>query len=382
MISAWTSDHLQALSPDFPPRPPPITAADAAPVIPGLDIWDMWPLALADGGTADIAGGTLWFALSAPVQPDPIDRHRLARIRLLHLRGAQWRDCGDALPDGFSPGSREWSGSAILDPDGAKVILFFTAAGRQGEPRPTMEQRLFQTSGILDLSGAHPSIRAWSTPRQSAASDGEVYDPADAPEGAPGTIKAFRDPAYFRDPADGRSYLLFAASLKRSSHAANGAVGLARATGDTRDRWALLPPIIHADGLNNELERPHALYKNEMYYVFWSTQRHTFAANGPKGPNGLYGMVAPALRGPYRPLNGSGLVVANPDSEPTQAYSWWVMGDGQVTSFVDYWGMGGRALIDHPELIRTQFGGTPAPFLALHLDGDRAVLDQTPAAGG
>ena len=40
--------------------------------------------------------------------------------------------------------------------------------------------------------------------------------------GAIGTIKAFRDPAFFRDPADGCDYLLFTASLAASASAWNG----------------------------------------------------------------------------------------------------------------------------------------------------------------
>ncbi|OYV65938.1 MAG: hypothetical protein B7X09_04355 [Acidiphilium sp. 21-66-27] len=140
-------------------------------------------------------------------------------------------------------------------------------------------------------------------------------------------------------------------------------------------RWTLLDPLITADGVCNELERPHAVSYRGQYYVFWSTQATVFEQGGPVGPTGLYGMVAPSLFGPYRPINGSGLVLANPPSEPTQAYSWWVMGDLSVTSFVDYWGLRGRMPATNPELARSQFGGVPAPFLQLRLDGDRAWLE-------
>ena len=331
----------------------------------------MWPLALADGSTADVAGGTLWFALAAPCLPDPVDRHTLARIRLLHQRDRAFCDCGSALPDGANPGSREWSGSAVLD--AGAVTLFYTAAGRRGEPVPTFEQRLHQVAGTLDTGGAQPRIAWHGSPWESVQSDDATYVLANQATGLPGQIKAFRDPAYFRDPADGASYLTFAASLKNTAHQANGVVGIARAEHGMAD-WRLLPPLLSADGVNNELERPHVVVSGGQYYLFWSTQRHTFAASGPSGPNGLYGMVARRLSGPYRPLNGCGLVFANPPAEPTQAYSWWVMPDGLVTSFVDYWGMAGRRLADHPELTRGRFGGTPAPFLRMRLQGDRAWL--------
>jgi len=372
MQTIWTAAHINAI--DKIPSAPVITASDVKPILPGLDVWDMWPLALRDGSTASVQGGVLWFALSAPIQPDPIDRHGLARISLLLQHGEDWVDCGHAFPDGFAPGSRDWSGSAIYDFCERRVTLFFTAAGRRGEGKLTVEQRLFQTSGTLDEVRGKPVILDWTAPREIVASDDEIYTLVNQAEGAPGKLKAWRDPGYFRDPADGRSYVVFAASLKTSVHEANGLVGMARAVDEELSAWELLPPLLSADGLNNELERPHILWRQGLYYLFWSTQRHVFAQGGPNGPNGMYGMVADSLFGPYRPLNGTSLVIANPASEPTQAYSWWVLGEGAVTSFVDYWGMQGRTLADHPELLRAQFGGVPAPFLRVVLEGERAYL--------
>ena len=136
-----------------------------------------------------------------------------------------------------------------------------------------------------------------------------------------------------------------------------------------------MPPLIDADGVNNELERPHLVVHNGLYYVFWSTQRHMFAIEGAAGPTGLYGMVASSVLGPYRPLNGSGLVAGNPVAEPHQSYSWWVCNDLSVVSFVDHWGLNGRALADEPALNRGQFGGTPAPVFTLELDGDCTRID-------
>ena len=56
----------------------------------------------------------------------------------------------------------------------------------------------------------------------------------------------------------------------------------------------------------------------------------------------LYGFVAPALAGPWEPVNGSGLVLRNPEAEPLQAYSWLVLPDLRVTSFVDCHSLAGR----------------------------------------
>ena len=77
-------------------------------------------------------------------------------------------------------------------------------------------------------------------------------------------------------------------------------------------------------------------------------------------------MVSDRLSGGWLPLNGTGLVLANPPSAPRQAYSWLVLPDLQVTSFVDAWG--------HDGSDAGRFGATFAPMLQLRLDGATAGL--------
>lgn len=354
----------------FPPgadKIPVIGADDVRPLVPGLDLWDSWPLAHPDGRTAVIDGRQIWFFLSAPQFADPVERHGHARIRLLSRPvdgGADsWRDHGHALPDGLNPGSREWAGSAVLEDDGG-VTLYYTVAGRRGEAALSFEQRLFAVTGTLAADG----IGDWDEPAELCAPDGVRYVRAAGTEaGAPGTIKAFRDPFFFRDPVTGRDHIVFTASAAWSADPHNGMVGLATRTADG---WVLDDPLIDAVGINNELERAQAHFRGGCYYLLWSTQTHTFAPPGPAGPNGLYGMVADSLAGPWRPINGTGLIAANPADEAAQSYSWVVTGEDEVWSFVDYWGMRGRALADHPELLRTRFGGTAAPVFRLVFDGD------------
>ena len=74
-------------------------------------------------------------------------------------------------------------------------------------------------------------------------------------------------------------------------------------------------------------------------------------------------MVAPSLFGPWMPLNGTGLVAANPPAAPMQAYSWLVLPDLRVGSFVDR----------IPTSDGRDFGGMPAPEYRLILEGDRAL---------
>lgn len=372
MTSVWSPRHVALIGDSRRAEAPPIAAKDVRPVLQDLDLWDMWPLALVDGTTANVLGGELWMMLSAPKFANPDDRHDWARIRLLYQKDGEWSDRGPLLPEGMSPGTRQWSGSAILNPADGAVTLFFTAAGRAGEPERRFEQRLFQTVGRLEFTKEGPAITGWSAPVESVASDGDIYVRTELAPAAPGMIKGFRDPGYFRDPRGEREHLLFAGSLNGSANPYNGVIGMAQSRGSAG--WSLLPPLISADGLCNELERPHLIYAREAYYVFWSSQASVFDPRGPIGPTGLYGMVAPNLDGPYQPLNQSGLVIANPATAPAQAYCWWVTNDLRVHSFIDRWIEGPAAPALPADRSLRPFGGTLAPVLRLELDGDRAVL--------
>ncbi|NKB15817.1 MAG: HAD hydrolase-like protein [Sphingomonadales bacterium] len=253
----------------------------------------------------------------------PALRHFEAKIHWIERLGPSWVDLGPVLPDFAVPYEREWAGSALLD-DGV-LSLFFTAAGTAARSGG-YQQQLWASSAPL---GADGWPDGWSIPAPVITGYGPHYMPADAHEGEAGKIKAFRDPAYFRDPADGTEYLAFTASLGQSDNAFNGAFGLA-VRGPLG--WVLAPPCLHADGVNNELERAHLVFYGKHYYAFWSTQTATFAPGLRHAPGGLYGMVADSMAGPWRPLNGSGLVLANPADCPQQTYSWYVDADLTVCS--------------------------------------------------
>lgn len=369
--SVWSASAVAAIAGLPAPTAPSIGPATAKPLIPGVDLWDHWPVQTRDGRIAAVGGGALYMFLSAPAGADPDHRHGMARIRAMHETSTGWRDLGLLLPDGHSPGSREWAGSAMLSDDQATLTLYFTAVGRRGEPVPSFDQRIFETSAELRAAAGSIEFGPWSPPIECVAADGVTYTRDMAGGGAIGTIKAFRDPSYFHDPADGGEYLLFTGSLAASASDWNGAIGLAGRTPE--GKWAPRPPLITADGVNNELERPHVIVRDAIYYLFWSTQRKVFAAGGPSGPTGLYGMAADHLAGPWRPLNGTGLVVANPDAAPAQAFSWLVRPDLNVLSFVDLPGLS-RPPRDAAEA-RAHFGGTPAPLVRIGLDGDRSWIE-------
>lgn len=370
----WTHRHLRRVVQTPATTAPAIGPAVPPRILPHHDVWDMWPVQEADGSPAVIHGTELWMALCAPAAGHPEDRHDHARIRLLARPGGRWEDLGYVFDDGTSPGSREWSGSAVRRPDGT-ISIFYTAAGRRGEPRPTFHQRVVEARPRL-LAGPHAvHLQRRVEHREVLRSDGRAYLPADEVDGAPGRIRAFRDPSWFRDPADGREYLLVAASIPWHDRFM-GAIALARATSGG---WTLLAPLLVADGINHELERPHIIVHQSRYYLFFCTSRHAFHP-ADAAPTGLYGFAAPTLQGPYEPLNGSGLVIRNPSAQPDQAYAWLVLPTLRVLSFVNYPSTNGVAPARLPaNEARARFGGTFAPILDLALDGmSTAVLPHVP----
>jgi levansucrase len=374
----WTRRHLDLLVESAETTAPVLDPVAEPRILPDHDLWDLWPVQEEDGSTCVIGGHELWMTLSAPALGHPEERHDRARIRLLARSGDGWKDLGHAFADGASPGSREWSGSAVRRSDGA-VSVFYTAAGQRGEARPTFGQRVAETHLTVTADDGRILVERDAGHREVLRSDGRMYLPAEELTGAAGHIRAFRDPGWFRDPADGRDYLLIAASVAWEDRF-SGAIALA----ETRaGAWSLLPPLIVAEGVNRELERPHVIVHRSWYYLFFSTQRHTFHP-ADRAPTGLYGFAAPSLTGPYEPLNGSGLVIQNPSSEPDQAYAWLVLPDLHVVSFANYRSQQGRDLrTAEAGQARANFGGTIAPMLRLTLDGTTtAVLpDSCPAPG-
>ncbi len=361
----WTADHVAAIGDEN--RTPLIL--ECAPILPGTDLWDHWPIIDRQGRTVEFPGGPLVIALAAPVMPDPEARHAVARLRLMQKRPERWLDFGHLLPDDLNPGSREWAGTAVLEDDGTTLSLYYTSAGVRGEAQPSFLQRMLLTRGTLHLSDVGASVRGWTPPEDLFLPDDHFYQSDMTGGGAVGTIKAFRDPFPIIDPKSGAEYILFSASRPGSASDWNGLIGVARREGGV---CTFLPPLVDADGLNNELERPHMVRHGERFYLFWSTQAKVFAAGGPKGPNGLYGAVSENLLGPWRPLNGTGLVVANPAEAPFQAYSWLVLDDLSVWSFADLVGL--ATLPRDQAEARSAFAGTPAPVLQLALDGDSSTI--------
>ncbi|WP_306417276.1 glycoside hydrolase family 68 protein, partial [Kozakia baliensis] len=155
-------------------------------------------------------------------------------------------------------------------------------------------------------------------------------------------------------------------------------IGLAIAENSSLSKWRFLPPILSANCVNDQTERPQIYIKDGKYYLFTISHRTTFAA-GMDGPDGVYGFVGNGIRSDFQPMNyGSGLVLGNPtdlnnaagtDFEPNpnqnprafQTYSHYVMPNGLVESFID--------------TIEGRRGGTLAPTVKIQIASASSEID-------
>lgn len=371
-MTAWSPEHVAALDVSNVDWLPVIRRSDVVPIADDIDIWDSWPIRRPDGSLADVCGHPVWIALAAPAVDDPALRHDVATHRAFWSIDGAFVDLGPLFADTDPLGTRQWAGSTILDGD--RLVAYYTAVGTVGAKPTGFRQRLAVATARLRCDSGTPKFVDWSA-HVEIQPDPRWYDSVEQIDGEPGFIKAFRDPHPLVDPASGDEYLFFTGSLAPASSttAFNGAIGVARRTGGRMADWEMLEPVVMADGVNNELERPHLVIADGLYYLFFSTQSRTFHPDS-KGPTGLYGFVSEHVLGPYAPLNGHGLVFANPPERPVQAYSWLVLNDLSVVGFIDAIGIGETGE-DVPFASRTQrFGGTFSPTVRIALDGISASL--------
>jgi levansucrase len=389
---AWTRSQAGDLARSDDAVAPIVYPPDDDPLSDDVHVWDTWILRDRDGSIATVDGYRVILSLTAPADVLPGKRHDVATIRYFYSRdGTEWHDGGPVFDRDDALGARQWAGSALLDDDGS-VYVYYTAAGRADADELTYEQRIAMAGGgRVETAGDGLRIEGDWDHEVILEPDGEYYEREDQSRGM---IYTFRDPWFFEDPATGRAYLLFEGNtpVPEGSDACdgdpelqefNGSIGVTESpTGDPTD-WEPRPPLLDAVCVNQELERPHVVVRDGRYYLFFSSHDHTFAP-GVDGFDGLYGFVADSLRGDYRPLNGSGLVLTNPANAAFQTYSWMAFSHRDevlVQSFFNYYDLGDLTLDDVGRLPDEEqlgkFGGTLAPTVRLDVDGDRTRIRGT-----
>jgi levansucrase len=388
--ATWTRADALKVRQD-PTNTSPLIPLDFPIMTDQVWIWDTWPLTNLSTNVITYNGWHVIFSLTAPRNIGFNDRHFVARIGFFYSRdGMSWTWGGLLFPEGYALGVRQWAGSAILTA-GNTVQVFYTASGHDNTPPPAatdLLQRLATATGQIHSDDRSVWFTGFRNHSIIAEADGRLYQTLEQSAGGP-IIYAFRDPFVFRNPADDKTYILFEGNtpgrvgeyrcqprdlgplppghvVPPESNLYTGNIGLAEAMTSNLRRFRLLPPILSANCVNQQLERPHFVFRDGMVRLFTISHMFTYAP-GLTGPDGVYGFIGPSIRSDYRPLNGSALVLGNPESQPNQQYSHYVMPNLLVESFIDTMRTPNGPLS----------GGTLAPTLRLEFrDSNTYVVEQ------
>lgn len=354
--------------------------------------WDTWPLTGLDTKPITYKGWHVIFSLVAPRDIPFGDRHWVARIGYYYSKdGRAWTYGGQLMDEARGIGCMEWAGTTIMTGSN-NVQQFYTTVGEQRggstcrtSPPFDVEQRLAVSNGKIEADSKGVWFTGFRSHTVIAEPDGTYYQTES--QGTAPYEYAFRDPFIFTNPKDKKTYAVFEGNTggvtgtydctKRDlgdlppghqdvpADAANytGNIGLMVATNAARTKWKLLPPLLSANCVNRQTERPHVVFHDGLSYLFTISHGFTYAP-GLTGPDGVYGFVGPSLRSDYKPMNASGLVLGNPPEAPEQNYSHEVMPNLLVQSFID----------QVPTANGNKPGGTLAPTLELDLDGGNSYL--------
>lgn len=400
-------------------------------------VWDSWPLTDADGKQYSVNGQEIIFSLVADRSLGFDDRHVFAKIGYFYRpagipadqrpKNGGWTYGGLVFPEGVTgkifedqsySHQTQWSGSARIFP-GGEIKLFFTDVAfyrdAKGNDIKPYDPRIALSVGHVHANKNGVKFTGFDKVIPLLKADGTYYQTAEQ-----NPYFNFRDPFTFKDPAHpGDTYMVFEgnSAMQRSSAKCTaddlgyqegdpytetvpqvnssgatyqiGNVGLAKAKNADLTEWEFLPPILSANCVTDQTERPQIYQKDGKYYLFTISHSTTYAA-GITGPEGVYGFVGDGIRSDYQPMNmGSGLVLGNPTNlnyypgtpfdpdynQPAghfQSYSHYVMPGGLVQSFIDTIGV--------KENFRR--GGTLAPTVKININGNSSEVDHTYGING
>ncbi|GAA3031769.1 glycoside hydrolase family 68 protein [Microbacterium dextranolyticum] len=393
-------------------------------------VWDSWTLTDGTSNQPSFKGWEVVFSLVADRSLGFDDRHTYARLGYFYRKAnvaerpanGGWTYGGHVFPDGASGAifedqsfshQTEWSGSTRIF-DGNKLRIFYTAVAfyrnEDGSNRKPYDPRIVQSEGRIFADENGVWMTGFRDQHDMLQADGTYYQ-----NGAQNEFFNFRDPFTFEDPAHpGKTYMVFEGNtaaprgervctaadmgyragdpytetadevMDRGAHYQLANVGLAVADNAALTEWTFLPPILSANCVNDQTERPQIYMKDGKYYLFTISHRGTYAA-GIDGPEGVYGFVGDGIRSDFQPVNrGSGLALGSPSNlnfaagKPFapdynqhpgqfQAYSHYVMPGGLVQSFIDTIGTS-------DDFVR---GGTLAPTVKLDIDGSDVTVDRS-----
>ncbi|WP_445491942.1 glycoside hydrolase family 68 protein [Niallia sp. 03133] len=320
-----------------------------------LDVWDTWPLQNADGTVANYNGYEITFGLAG----DPKkgwDTFIYLFYKKAGDNSATWKCAGRVFKDSdkfntndpiLHTQGEEWSGSATLTSDG-KVRLFYT---NRSIWEPSKDLYGKQTLTTAQINVSQPDSNTLKVDgvedfKSIFDGDGKNYQTMNQAFGN-GNFDdnhTLRDPHYVED--NGRKYLVFEANTgtetgyqgddsfnnrayyggskkffeaekakllqspsKYYSSLANGALGIVELNEDFTLK-KVMKPLIASNTVTDEIERANIFEKDGKWYLFTDTRGAKMFVDGiDKEDIYMLGYVADSITGPYKPLNGTGLVL-------------------------------------------------------------------------
>lgn len=423
-ISHWTRQQVSQIAADDAIDFPHFDPQQVKVLMPGYDVWDNWYVLDEQNQIADVQGFRVLVALAAP--EDGFDETNL--YYFYSRDGVHYQAGGKVFTTPLQSGIQEWSGSTILRNDGS-LQTFYTvveegsdysgrgqrrpqgsqdmppmgAQGSQGSDEQAPDGQQGQMPGQGQMGAMQVDQRlataiqdvitvgnrlSLATPRYHAIlaiPDGQYYQTmAQANEreklfptsNVTGSVQSnnfcFRDPHFFKDPADGRSYLLFEAntgaaicpegSVKReyigNAHfepdyaptpdelKANGCIGIAELTNDGYTAVNFLPPLLSSNLVTDEIERVNIMKVKNDYYLFCigRVSKMAMSCEALERSSFMLGFRSHTLSGPYTPLNRHGVVIRQQsfssdmmNSSDTQSvYSYLLQPDMTVLTYAQY----------------------------------------------
>jgi len=388
-LTQWSADEIAGISLDAG-NTIPLVRPDRPDFLPDYHMTDHWLVKTPTGEPARIDGNYVVVGLFYPAAgiEGRVEEGNTNTYGYIYSPDGETWKLGGVLVDPRDAavlGDELFSGSAMWDPATGTLYAYttnvFDAVASPSVDQPV--QKMGVTTFHLDATAAPGELRFDQVDSHVLLEpDGRYYvEPGDAKTG--GEVYGFRDPVFFQDPRTGQDYLTFTANLADQPGSNDGVVGIAALDpGEAPDGdWSLLPPLLGAVGTNEQLERPHFVFMDDKYYLFFSTHERTFLGDvAGEGPDGLYGFVGANLWGPYYPLNGTGLVLGNPPDAPTQLYSFSVEKTSEDTAAVLSFVFNYLDAEDGTDATGDfAYGGTPAPVMSILVDGQRTALSSVQA---
>lgn len=346
-----------------------------------IDVWDSWPVQDAESGVVSNWNG-YQLVISMAGAPNKNSNH----IYLLYSKYGDndfthWKNAGPIFGYNALEDDQQWSGSATVNSDGS-IQLYYTKNDTSGGKLNWQQL----ASATLNLAVENDEVVIKSVENDHILFGGDNYHYQSYPkfmstfnddhnhDGIPDRTDNYclRDPHIIED--NGSRYLIFesntgdenyqgekqiynwsnyggddAFNLKsflnivNNKHLynlaswANGSIGILKLDDNEKNPSVaeLYTPLVTSHMVTDEVERPSVVKMGNKYYLFTASRINkstdaegTVAAREAVGDDVvMLGFVSDSLRGQYRPLNGSGVVLTAsvPADWRTSTYSYYAV---------------------------------------------------------